>query len=307
MISVVVPVKNGGPELVRCLEAIARQEVADEVEVVVVDSGSSDGTPDRARAHGARVHEIEAAEFNYGLSRNLGVELSCGETLVFTSHDASAADREWLARLVAPLADNPDVAGVYGRQLPYEDAPPTERYFLDFLYGPKPRVQRVIDPEELSFETTLYSNANSAMPRRIWEQYRFAEDVVGSEDQEWSRRILLAGYTIVYEPRAAVYHSHVYTPAAAFRRFFDSGVAAERSYLGGGRRSRRALGSAAFRYAAGELIWLWRTGRRRWIPYAVVLELAKFAGLQLGRRHRLLPRSFVGRVTLLPAYWERER
>jgi rhamnosyltransferase len=304
VISVVVPVKNGGPELVRCLEAIAGQKVEDEVEVVVVDSGSTDGTPERARALGAHVHEIEAAAFNYGLSRNLGVALAVGETLVFTSHDASAVEAEWLARLVAPLRD-PEVAGVYGRQLPYADAPPTERYFLDFLYGPRPRVQRLEQPDDLTFETTLFSNVNSAIPREVWERYPFAEDVVGSEDQEWSRRVLLDGRTIVYEPHAAVYHSHTYTPSAAFRRFFDSGVASERSYLGGGTRARRALGSAAFRYAAGELGWLWRTGHRRWIPYAVVLELAKFAGLQLGRRHRLLPRSFVRRVTLLPSYWER--
>jgi rhamnosyltransferase len=306
VISVVVPVKNGGTDLVRCLEAIARQEVADEVEVVVVDSGSTDGTPERARRLGARVHELEAAEFNYGRSRNLGVDLSRGEILVFTSHDASAADTGWLARLVAPLA-SPEVAGVYGRQLPYEDAPPTERYFLDFLYGPRPRVQRLTDPRELTFETTLFSNVNSAIPRRVWEEHPFAEDVVGSEDQEWSRRVLLAGRTIVYEPRAAVFHSHTYTLSGAFRRFFDSGVASKRSYLGGGSRSRRALADAALRYASGELGWLWRTGRRRWIPYAVVLELAKFTGLQLGRRHRLLPKGFVRRVTLLPAYWERDR
>ena len=306
MISVVVPVRDGGAELVRCLEGIARQDVHEEVEVVVVDSGSSDGTPDRARALGAHVQELDAAEFNYGLSRNLGAQRARGETLVFTSHDASAVDRDWLARLVAPLADSPDVVGVYGRQLPYDGAPPTEQYFLDFLYGPQPRVQRLAGPDDLSFEVTLFSNVNSAMPRRVWEEYPFAEDVVGSEDQEWSRRVLLAGKAIVYEPGAAVYHSHTYTAWAAFRRFFDSGVASERSYLGGGAHSRRALGSAAFRYARGEVDWLWRSGRRRWIPYAVGLELAKFAGLQLGRRHRLLPRTFVKRVTLLPAYWDRK-
>ena len=98
MISVVIPVKDGGADLVRCLEAIARQRVDDDVEVVVVDSGSRDGSAARARSFGARVHEIPAEEFHHGRTRNLGAELARGDTLVFTSQDAYAADDLWLAR-----------------------------------------------------------------------------------------------------------------------------------------------------------------------------------------------------------------
>ena len=306
MISVVIPVRNGGSDLVRCLEAILRQEIDDEVEVVVVDSGSSDGSAERARRLGARVREIPAGDFNYGGTRNLGVRLARGETLVFTSHDAHAADKHWLTRLVRPLSTVPKVAGVYGRQLPNADAPPPEHYFLNFLYGPDPRVQRLENLADLTFETTLFSNANSAIPRSVWEEHPFAEDVIGSEDQEWSRRVLLAGKTIVYEPSAAVYHSHAYTLRGAFRRFFDSGVAAERSYVAESSRSRQALSNAAVRYARGELAWLWRTGRLRWLPYAVVYEATKFAGLQLGRRHRRLPKALKRRLSVMPAYWEAE-
>jgi rhamnosyltransferase len=304
VISVVIPVKNGGSDLARCLEGILRQEIDDEVEVVVVDSGSSDGSAERARRLGARVHEIPADEFNYGGTRNLGVRLSRGEILVFTSHDAHAADEHWLTRLVRPLSTVPEIAGVYGRQLPDEDAPPPEHYFLNFLYGDEPRFQRLATLDDLTFETTLFSNANSAVPRSVWEEYPFAEDVIGSEDQEWSRRILLAGKTIVYEPSAAVYHSHAYTLGGAFRRFFDSGVAAERSYVAESSHSRQALSNAAVRYARGELAWLWRTGQRRWLPYAVVYEATKFVGLQLGRRHRLLPKALKRRLSLMPAYWD---
>jgi rhamnosyltransferase len=303
VISVVIPVKDGGSDLVRCLEAIARQQVDDDVEVVVVDSGSHDGSPGRARSFGAYVHTIPPHEFQHGRTRNLGARLAGGEVLVFTSQDAFAASVSWLADLTAPLAREGKVAGVYGRQLPHGDAAPPERYFLDFLYGPEPRAQCLDREENLSFEVTLFSNVNSAIPRRVWEKYPFAEDVVMSEDQEWSRRVLLAGLEIVYEPSAAVYHSHAYSLAGAMRRFFDSGISAERSYVAGD-ASKTALWRAGARYARGEMSWLWTTGQRRWIPYAAAYELAKFTGLQLGQRHRVLPRALKARLSRYPGHWK---
>ena len=104
VISVVIPVKDGGADLVRCLDAIGRQVVESEVEVVVVDSGSRDGSAELARSRGARVHEIPASEFGHGRTRNLGAELAQGEILVFTSQDAFAADETWLATLVRSLS-----------------------------------------------------------------------------------------------------------------------------------------------------------------------------------------------------------
>ncbi|HUP32085.1 MAG TPA: glycosyltransferase [Gaiellaceae bacterium] len=301
MISVVIPVKDGGADLVRCLEAIARQEIDGEVEVVVVDSGSKDGSADVARSRGARVHEIPAAEFGHGRTRNLGASLAAGEVLVFTSQDAFAADETWLARLVEPLGRE-NVAGSYGRQLPHDDATPPERYFLDFLYGAESRVQRLEVGGEPSFEQTLFSNVSSAMRRAIWEEFPFADDLIMSEDQEWSRRVLRAGYELVYVADAAVHHSHTYSIADAFRRFFDSGVSAERSYAAGG-PGAGALRRAGARYAKGEVAWLWETGQRHWIPYAAAYELAKFTAMQLGRHHTHLPQSLKRRFSALPSYW----
>ena len=107
---------------------------------------------------------------------------------------------------------------------------------------------------------------------RSSSDFPFVDDIVMSEDQAWARAVLLAGYRLVYEPRAAVRHSHHYTLRSAFRRFFDSGASADRAYMAGGRPAGKVLRRAAWRYARGELAWLWRTGQRRWIPYAVALR-----------------------------------
>lgn len=302
MISVVIPVLNGGRDLARCLDALAAQVVDDEVEVVVVDSGSTDGSADLARERGARVHEIPPSEFNHGGTRNLGASLARGEVVVFTSQDAYAAEEHWLARLTAPLA-YPSVAGAYGRQVAHEDAHPPEVFFMDFLYGPRSRVQTASGPSALNMETTLFSNVCSAIRRETLERFPFAGDIIMSEDQEWSRRMLLAGHELRYVADAVVRHSHPYTLRQAFRRFFDSGVSAERAYEPGGAESRAALRGASKRYAVSELRWLSAPGRRRWLPYAVVYEGAKWIGLQLGRRHERLPRPLVLRFTAAKQYW----
>jgi rhamnosyltransferase len=305
LISVLIPVRNGGDELARCLDAIAAQRIDGAVEVLVIDSGSTDDTAEVARAHGARVHSIAHDEFHHGATRNLGARLAHGDVIVWTTHDAYPEDDEWLARLVAPLSD-PDVGGVYGRQLAHLDASPPERYFLDFLYGPESRVQRASSVEELTMETTLFSNANSAMPRRLLEEFPFAEDVLIAEDQDWSRRILLAGYTIRYEGDAAVRHSHRYTLFTGFRRFFESGVAGDRTFMAAGAPARGVLRRKAIDYARGELRWLVETGNARWIPYTCVYELAKFAGIQLGVRHERLPLWLKTRWTRYPGWFTGE-
>jgi rhamnosyltransferase len=306
MISVIIPVKDGGEDLRRCLDGIDRQQIEEPVEVLVVDNDSDDGSPELARSRGAEVLEVGRTEFLHGATRNLAAQQAGGDVLVFTSQDAYAAADDWLTRLAGALRADDTLAGAYGRQVPHDGASPPEQFFLDFLYGPEPRVQRAAGPDELSMRTTLFSNVNSAIRRDVWERFRFADDLFFSEDQDWARRVLLAGFGIAYEPQAVVRHSHAYTMRSALKRFFDTGAAAERGFLAGGSASSGVLRREAFRYARQELAWLVRTGRRRWIPYATAYELAKFLGIQLGARHRRLPLWAKERLSFYPDYWRQQ-
>ena len=128
MISVIIPVKDGGDDLRRCLDGIARQRTDEDVETLIVDSGSRDGSRELAQSRGARVLEVDASGFRHGATRNLAAAQARGDLLVFTTQDAYAADEHWLERLCAPLRTDGDVAGVYGRQLPHADASPPERF-----------------------------------------------------------------------------------------------------------------------------------------------------------------------------------
>ena len=243
--------------------------------------------------------EIPPEEFGHGRTRNLGVQPRRRRAGRLHVPGRGRPGRRLACAPRRSRALGRRRRGAYGRQLPHPDARPPERFFLDFIYGPGTPGQRLEPGAELTFETTLFSNVNAAIPRAILERYRFRDDLTMSEDQEWSRRVLRDGHSLVYEPRAAVRHSHAYTVRSAFRRFFDSGVSAEHAYVEGD-ESRAALRRAGARYAREELAWLWNAGHRRWIPYTAVYELGKFAGLQLGLRHRRLPRSVRRRLSSYP-------
>ncbi len=79
-------------------------------------------------------------------------------------------------RLAAAARGPDDVAGAYGRQLPHADARPPEEFFLDFMYGPNARTQRLARGDELSFESTLFSNVNAAVPRTVLDRFPFRDD-----------------------------------------------------------------------------------------------------------------------------------
>jgi Glycosyl transferase family 2 len=120
LISVVIPVKNGGLTIEAALQGLLAQTLADRTEIIVIDSGSRDDTLDIVRRYPVTVHEIPAAEFNHGATRNLGVKMARGDFVVMTVQDAAPADTHWLATMLRHF-DDPEVAGVCGKQITTHD------------------------------------------------------------------------------------------------------------------------------------------------------------------------------------------
>ena len=303
MISIVIPVKNGAKTLGRCLEAINCQQVSEEVEVLVVDSGSIDRSQSLARLFGAALHEISPREFNHGATRNLGVRLTKGEVVVFTVQDALPIGTDWLQELIQPLREGDSVVGCYSRQVAQPSAPPHQRFYVEDRYGPAPRLQRITEAQTPDLRTLLFSNVSSAIRRPTLQEFPFAEDIVTAEDLEWSRRVLLAGHGIAYVPTSVVSHSHDYRLIDAFGRYFDQGAAADRTFLASNNSSGSMTGEGVA-FVRRELGWLWRTGHRGAIPYAVSHEVTRFGAFQLGVHHKLIPRRLRAKFSNTPLYWE---
>src|SRR5690348_14898093 len=100
-ISVVIPTRDGAATIGALVDAVRRQRVDAGVEIVLVDSGSTDDTIRRVRDRVDRVVEVNAREFNHGVTRNVGVAASAGDLVVLTVQDAEPVGDGWLAALVA--------------------------------------------------------------------------------------------------------------------------------------------------------------------------------------------------------------
>jgi glycosyltransferase involved in cell wall biosynthesis len=217
-VTVALPVRDGGALLGRVLEKVRAQEVDRAVELLVIDSGSTDGSADVARRHGARVVEIAPAEFSHGGTRNRLMELATGDHVAFLTQDSEPAHNGWLAALLAGFALADDVALVFGPHVPRPDASPMVRRELAELFA-RFGGARVDRGDAALGPATFFSSANGAIARWAWERVPF-RPVAYAEDQMLARDMLAAGLAKAYVPEAAVIHSHDLPPVQAFRRYF---------------------------------------------------------------------------------------
>lgn len=243
VISVVIPTKNGGPLFEKVLASVLDQEITGTLEVLVVDSGSTDETLEIVRRYPqVRLIEIEPKDFGHGKTRNFAVSKSTGEFIAMITQDALPADRHWLENMSAPLRSHPEVAGVFGRHLAYPSASTFTRHELVAHFDgfkAHPRVwldspERYAKEEGYRQFLYFFSDNNAMLRRSVWEKIRYPE-VDFAEDQAWARLIIEAGYQKAYAHDGVVYHSHDYGLAERLQRSFDESYALRRifNYQGG--------------------------------------------------------------------------
>lgn len=198
MLSVVIRSKNEVKWIGRCLRALADQRL-EAVEPILVDNNSTDGTREVADRMGAKIVTISDADFSYGRAINIGVEAATHPYVSMLSAHCIPVDELWADYLVGALEATADAAGVYGRQEPLPDTSAFDKRDLWLTF----RDQRLHQTRDAFFH-----NANSAVPHAVWRDHPFDEEINGQEDREWGQRMIAAGYAILYEPHARVYHFH---------------------------------------------------------------------------------------------------
>ncbi len=226
--SVIIPTKNAGPDFEFVLNAVLTQKTDWPYELLIIDSGSVDETLNLCAAKGVRTHCIAAHEFGHGRTRNLGMALTTGEFGVFLTQDALPADEYWLSNLVS-AAEQPNVAGVFGRHRAYSGGNPFIRRDIDAHFDGFCRWPSVVclDDEARYANDVVYrqflhffSSNNACVRRSVWDEIQFP-DVEFSEDQQWAKLVIEAGHKKAYADTAVVYHSHNFGTVETLRRSFD--------------------------------------------------------------------------------------
>lgn len=307
-ISIILLTKNGEKFLQEVLQSVFSQKIEETVEVIAIDSGSTDRTKEILREFSVRIEEIPPSSFNHGETRNLGARLSNGAFLVFLTQDATPKDEHWLRNLIQPLERNQIVAGAFSKQIPRRACPLMERRQIletELVSGDQERINSAIDNPD--YEKNIYryiwfSNTSSCIRKEVWEKIPFRR-VVFAEDQDWAKRVLEAGYQTVYVPTSVVIHSHHYRPIRNFRRHYEHSKAMKEIFgkdefpffnkifwatqisVRGDYRFFRANGGT-------------RVGFTRWFIPSLLWYLSAFSGLWLGTRIEKVPKRFRERIAL---------
>lgn len=299
-ISIIIPTLNAGDLIKSLTTALRLQSVV--CEIIVLDSSSDDGTAEIAGNEGAKVITIDRSSFDHGGTRNLGVEKASGDIVIFLTQDVYPADSGLVQNLIRPLR-HPDVPLSYGKQAAWKEANPLEKFARHFNYPERAFVRSKEDIRPLGIRAFFCSNACSAVRRREFEVVGgFPERIIMNEDMVLASKMLRSGYRIAYEPSAMVYHSHSYSLADQFRRYFDIGAALKQSGLAAGVDGAEGEG---LRYLREQAAYLAREKKWGWIPYALAEGIVKYSGFRLGFLENIMPDYLKVRLSMNAGFWRR--
>lgn len=186
-----------------------QQQTIDEVEIILVDSGSQDMTVEIAKENNVSVLSIQPEEFTFGRSFNRGCALARGEFLVLASSHVYPTYPDWLEQLLAAFEDS-KVALAYGKQRGNHTTKFSEHQMFKTLYPEKSNLHQ---------DHPFCNNANAAIRRELWQQRPYNESLPGLEDLEWATWALTQGYHVAYMAEAEVIHIHDETPRQVYNRY----------------------------------------------------------------------------------------
>jgi len=206
--SIVIRSYNEEKHIGRLLDGIVQQNIQD-LEIILVDSGSTDATTIIAASYPVIILHIQPNEFTFGRSLNRGITQAKGEFIVIASAHVYPVYHDWLEKLLSPFND-PKVASTYGKQR--GDA--TTKFSEHQIF-----IQWFPDQSQSHQTHPFCNNANAAIRRSLWELHAYDESLTGLEDLEWAHWAMGQDYAISYISEAEVKHVHNETPRDVYNRY----------------------------------------------------------------------------------------
>ena len=222
-IALIILTYNAKRTLGDLLDSVFKQALQPD-SVLVIDSGSYDGTLDIIKKYNVILHAINKADFDHGATRRLATQLINADIYVYMTQDAILADRNSLSNLIRCFG-RPEIGCAYGRQLPNQNANVLAVHSRLFNYPPANAVKKYSDRSELGIKTCFVSNSFAAYrAQALNEAGGFPVKIIMGEDMYIAAKMLLQNWEISYCANALVLHSHNYTIWQEFKRYFDIGV-----------------------------------------------------------------------------------
>jgi rhamnosyltransferase len=297
--SVIIPTLDAGNLLEPLVASLRRQTCAPD-EIIVIDSSSTDDTAGQAVRLGCRLLTTPRESFNHGKTRNTAAQTATGEALVFLTQDALPVNDRFLEELLKPLRHG--VAAAFARQVAYPGARPTEVFARSFNYPPQSSTRTGKDLQQFGIRTYFFSNVASAIRKDIFlEMGMFPDNVIMNEDMLFCSTLIEGGHTVMYAADAAVYHSHDYSTAQTFQRYFDIGAFYAAYFANSSSLNITTTGASYTRQLLGYLL---REKMYRHIPFFIMETFAKFIGFHVGRMHNFLPLAFKRKLSLHRFFWK---
>ena len=212
-VSVIIPVKNGSQTLRKCLDSIIGQSIAADVEIIILDSCSTDDSVSIAKQVDAKVITIPQGAFNHGDTRNLGVNHASGDLLFFTVQDAYLPDKDQLQKMVSHF-DDVSVMAITGMQaVPHDRDKNPALWFKRFskpsaVFKQILRSDFILLSDQEKYNLVVEWDDVHAMYRRAALRIVPFEKTDFAEDKLWARSALLKGMKIGFDPSLVVYHYH---------------------------------------------------------------------------------------------------
>jgi rhamnosyltransferase len=299
-VALIVPTYNASTYMPDFLSGLAKQSCVID-SVLVIDSSSADDTVAQAKKAGIKTHVIPQSEFDHGGTRQLATELIKADIYIFMTQDAICADSNTFQNLLKAF-DDPKVGCAYGRQLPHKDAGLLAAHAREFNYPDQSYVRSYDDAKTFGIKTCFNSNSFAAYrATALREAGGFLKGLILGEDMVVAARMQLKGWRVAYCAEAKAYHSHNYTVAQEFKRYFDIGVMhhdqvwiLDKFASPNKEGFKFVLSQWAYCIKRFALWPLWRSG---W------MIAAKLLGYRLGRRYTALPTAWRKKLSMCRFYW----
>lgn len=306
MVDVVIPVYKPSTELITVIQKLSEQTVP--VNRIILINTEKDFFDEKLFLCNDKteVHHISKSEFDHGATRNMGIELSDADYVLFLTMDAIPKDSYLVERLLDGLKKSgpqgEKVAVAYGRQLPKKDCRLMEKYTRAYNYGNSDLFKTKADIAKMGIKTYFCSDVCAMYDRKIYlNNGGFEKKMIFNEDMVYAAKAIDKGFGVFYASTACVYHSHNYSCKDQFKRNFDLGVS-QTDY----RRIFDAVPSESegIKMVKATVKFLCKKGHWYDIPYFVVNTAAKYLGYKLGRHYKGLSYKKIMKLTSNKEYWK---